>query len=219
MCRSKKKALEIFKDLLYRYPQLNGCSTQIQDAYVRLRELYEHDGCLFAAGNGGSAADCEHIVGELMKSFLFKRKIQDHLQIQMQEMYGDEAGRLCRGLEGGLAAISLPSLVSLGTAIINDMDKDMIYAQMICAVGKESDVFLGISTSGNSDNIIHAMMTAKAKKMICIGLTGKETCRMDGLADVVVHVPETETYKVQELHLPVYHALCAMIETVFFECA
>ena len=171
---------------------------------------------MYLAGNGGSAADSEHIVGELMKSFMAKRPIDEKLADKLKSLYGEEGEKLSLDLEGGFRALSLPSLISLSTAIINDVNSDVMFAQMLNSIGVEGDVFWGISTSGNSKNIVKAAMLAKAKGLKVMALVGQKECKLDKLCDVIIHVPETETYKVQELHLPVYHALCAMIESEFY---
>ncbi len=206
----------IFKELLCRYPILNECSNAILSAYDLIKKMYEENGTLFVAGNGGSAADSEHIVGELMKSFMAKRTIDTSTQGTLEEMFSDDANNLLMALEGGLPAVSLPSLVALSTAISNDVNGEYIFAQSLYSASKKGDLFLGISTSGNSRNIVNAMMVAKAKGLYTLGLTGKKDCKLDHMCDVVIHVPETETFKIQELHLPVYHALCAMLESHFF---
>ncbi len=207
---------EIFETLLQRYPILEASKADIWKAFELLRTTYENDKMLFVAGNGGSAADSEHIVGELMKSFMAKRKIDDEFSQSLCDMFHETGEQLASSLEKGLPAVSLPSLTALSTAIINDVDGKMIFAQTLNSIGRKDDLFLGISTSGNSKNIVYAMMVAKAKGLHTLGLTGENTCKLDELCDVVIHVPETETYKIQELHLPVYHALCAMLESYFF---
>ena len=181
-----------------------------------LKETVLRQNILYLAGNGGSAADSEHIVGELMKSFMAKRPIDEKLADKLKSLYGEEGEKLSLDLEGGFRAVSLPSLISLSTAIINDVNSDMMFAQMLNSIGVEGDVFWGISTSGNSKNIVKAAMLAKAKGLKVMALVGQKECRLDALCDVIIHVPETETYKVQELHLPVYHALCAMLESEFY---
>ena len=205
-----KSREEIFDTLFIRYPSLEPCKDDIYKAFELLRKT------LYLAGNGGSAADSEHIVGELMKSFMAKRPIDAKLAEKLKSMYGKEGENLSLDLEGGFRAVSLPSLISLSTAIINDVNSNVMFAQMLNSIGVEGDVFWGISTSGNSKNIVKAAMLAKAKGLKVIALVGQKECRLDALCDVVIHVPETETYKVQELHLPVYHALCAMIESEFY---
>ena len=211
-----KSREEIFDSLFIRYPVLEGCKGSIYKAFELLKETVLRQNILYLAGNGGSAADSEHIVGELMKSFMAKRPIDEKLADKLKSLYGEEGGKLSLELEGGFRAVSLPSLISLSTAIINDVNSDVMFAQMLNSIGVEGDVFWGISTSGNSKNIVKAAMLAKAKGLKVMALVGQKECRLDALCDVVIHVPETETYKVQELHLPVYHALCAMIESEFY---
>ena len=216
MFANKKTPDELLDELIKRYPVLNECVGGIKDAYEALRTCFAADKTLWCAGNGGSAADCDHICGELMKSFMFKRPLCGEFSDRLTDMYGDSGSKLCGRLEGGLRAISLPSLTALSTAITNDMGGDLIFAQMVTAAVSRGDVFLGISTSGNSPNIVNAAMAARAKGAAVIVLTGKNECRLDEICTVAIHVPETETYKIQELHLPVYHALCAMTEAEFF---
>lgn len=211
-----KSREEIFDSLFIRYPVLEGCKGSIYKAFELLKETVLRQNILYLAGNGGSAADSEHIVGELMKSFMAKRPIDEKLADKLKSLYGEEGGKLSLELEGGFRAVSLPSLISLSTAIINDVNSDVMFAQMLNSIGVEGDVFWGISTSGNSKNIVNAAMLAKAKGLKVMALVGQKECRLDALCDVIIHVPETETYKVQELHLPVYHALCAMIESEFY---
>lgn len=211
-----KSREEIFDSLFIRYPVLEGCKGSIYKAFELLKETVLRQNILYLAGNGGSAADSEHIVGELMKSFMAKRPIDEKLADKLKSLYGEEGEKLSLDLEGGFRAVSLPSLTSLSTAIINDVNSDVMFAQMLNSIGVEGDVFWGISTSGNSKNIVKAAMLAKAKGLKVMALVGQKECRLDALCDVVIHVPETETYKVQELHLPVYHALCAMLESEFY---
>lgn len=211
-----KSREEIFDSLFIRYPVLEGCKGSIYKAFELLKETVLRQNILYLAGNGGSAADSEHIVGELMKSFMAKRPIDEKLADKLKSLYGEEGGKLSLELEGGFRAVSLPSLISLSTAIINDVNSDVMFAQMLNSIGVEGDVFWGISTSGNSKNIVNAAMLAKAKGLKVMALVGQKECRLDALCDLIIHVPETETYKVQELHLPVYHALCAMLESEFY---
>jgi D-sedoheptulose 7-phosphate isomerase len=207
---------KLFEDLFHRHPALRVCRTSIFDAYSLLSEAYASDRKLLAAGNGGSAADSEHIVGELMKSFLFHRNISKTVASSLERLFGEDGALIAECLEGSLPAIPLPAVMSLSTAFLNDSDPTMIYAQAVYGYGRPGDVFLGISTSGNSKNILCAAMTAKAKGMKCIGLTGQNGGKLKSLCDVTVCVPEEETFKVQELHLPVYHAVCAMLEADIF---
>ena len=212
-----KSREEIFDTLFIRYPSLESCKDNIYKAFELLKETAVNSNTLYLAGNGGSAADSEHIVGELMKSFMSKRPIYAKLAEKLKSMYGKEGENLSLDLEGGFRAVSLPSLISLSTAIINDVNSDVMFAQMLNSIGVEGDVFWGISTSGNSKNIVKAAMLAKAKGLKVMALVGQKECKLDSLCDVIIHVPETETYKVQELHLPVYHALCAMLESEFYK--
>ena len=207
---------EIFDNLFIRYPLLEVCKDNINQAFNLLKETVVKGNTLYLAGNGGSAADSEHIVGELMKSFMAKRPIDVSLAEKLKTMYGEEGEKLSLDLEGGFRALSLPSLISLSSAIINDVNSDVMFAQMLNSIGVDGDLFWGISTSGNSKNIVKAAMLAKAKGLKVMALAGKKECKLDSLCDVIIHVPETETYKVQELHLPVYHALCAMLESEFY---
>ena len=207
---------EIFDNLFRRYPSLEVCKDSINQAFNILKDTAVNLNTLYLAGNGGSAADSEHIAGELMKSFMAKRPIDGNLAQKLKDMYGEEGESLSLDLEGGLRAVPLPSLVSLSTAIINDVNSDIMFAQMLNSIGVKGDLFWGISTSGNSRNIVKAAMLAKAKGLKVMALVGEKECKLDKLCDVIIHVPETETYKVQELHLPIYHALCAMLESEFY---
>ena len=207
---------EIFDNLFRRYPSLEVCKDSINQAFELLKETAVNLNALYLAGNGGSAADSEHIAGELMKSFMAKRPIDGNLAQKLKDMYGEEGESLSLDLEGGFRAVPLPSLVSLSTAIINDVNSDIMFAQMLNSIGVKGDLFWGISTSGNSRNIVKAAMLAKAKGIKVMALVGEKECKLDKLCDVIIHVPETETYKVQELHLPIYHALCAMLESEFY---
>lgn len=208
---------EIGDELFQRYPQLNTCKSEILSAYEALRSCYANGGAVYIAGNGGSAADSEHIVGELMKSFMAPRPVGRELRNALQEKYGQMGTELSAGLEGGLPAVSLPSLMSVSTAFQNDSAPENIYAQLISVLGRKGDIFWGISTSGNSANIIKAAMVAKAGGLQVISLCGEAAAGLDEYSDIVIHVPETETFKAQELHLPIYHALCAMLESYFFK--
>jgi D-sedoheptulose 7-phosphate isomerase len=169
------------------------------------------------AGNGGSAADSEHMGGELMKSFLFKRKVGAAFESRLIELYGGEGAALAAKLEGALPAIPLTSMPALTSAFANDVDAAVSFAQMTYGYGSAGDLLFGISTSGNSKNVIYALMAAKAKGLFTVGLTGRGGGKMIDICDVTICVPEEETYKVQELHLPVYHTLCLMLEAEFFK--
>lgn len=203
-------------ELLERYPALGQAENEIRSAYGILRDAYEKGGKLLVAGNGGSCADAEHIVGELMKGFVKKRPVSDEMKAALTAADPVRGERLAARLQQGLAAIALTGHPGLSTAFLNDVDGEMIYAQQITGYGKMGDVFLGITTSGNSENIMYAAVAAKAKGMKVIGLTGRDGGRLKGICDAAIVVPEQETYKIQELHLPVYHALCLMLEEHFF---
>ena len=202
--------------LVERYPQLEACREDIVNAYDLLEEAYAAGRKLLVAGNGGSASDSEHIVGELMKEFKLKRKIYS-AQADRLRRIDEEMGKvLAENLQGSLPAISLVGEPSLTTAFMNDAIPVLVFAQQVNGLGRAGDVFLGISTSGNSQNVLYAAVAAKSKGLKVIGLTGGRENKLMGYADVCIRVPETETYKIQELHLPVYHCLCLMLEERFF---
>jgi len=188
----------------------------IARAYSVLEKTFSANGKLLIAGNGGSSADAEHITGELMKGFVKKREIPPAFKSRLYEIDPDMASYLGNTIQQGLPAIALHTHTALLTASVNDMGGDIVYAQQVYGYGCSGDAFLGISTSGNAKNIIYAMITAKAKNMKTIALSGASGGAMKNYADVSINVPETETYKIQELHLPIYHALCLMIEEHFF---
>ena len=202
--------------LIQRYPQLKSIQKDIIDGYILLEKSFSNKNKLLIAGNGGSAADTEHIVGELMKSFKKKRNLnqaeKDKL-ISINDKYGTI---LANNLQKCLPAIALDGHVALTTAYMNDCEPLLCFSQQVNGYGNENDIFLGISTSGNSKNIIYAAITAKAKGLKVIGLTGKNDSLLSKYADICIKVPETETYIVQELHLPIYHCWCLMLEEHFF---
>ena len=212
--------------LAERYPILDKTIPQISQAYEMLEKCYAGGGKLLVAGNGGSCADSEHIVGELMKGFVKRRAVSEEEEARLKRAglsLAEAAGlkenlgqELAGCLQGGLKAIALTGHNGLSTAFLNDVNGEMIYAQQLWGYGEAGDVFLGISTSGNSKNILYAMTAAKAKGLRTIGLTGRDGGMLAKAADVAIIVPEEETYKIQELHLPVYHALCLMLEERFF---
>lgn len=209
----QKKLLE---ELAARYPVLRPVQKSVLAAYEVLEACYARGGKLLIAGNGGSCADAEHIVGELMKGFLKPRRLREELQERLCAEDEENGARLAAALQGGLPALALNGHPGLSTAFANDVDADMVYAQQLCGYGCERDVFLGISTSGNSKNVDYAVTVAKARGIPVIGLTGKDGGKLGRRADVAIIVPEQETYKIQELHLPIYHILCLMLEARFF---
>lgn len=204
------------KNLVARYPKLGQVKASVCEAYDVLEECYSHDGKLLIAGNGGSAADAEHIAGELMKRFQKPRPVTPGFMEKLCAADPLRGPGLAKKLECGLMAIPLVAHEALSTAYSNDVDGYGVFAQQLFGFGREGDVFLGISTSGNSQNIINAAVVAKALGIRVIGLTGAGGGELARLADVVVKAPETETYQVQELHLPIYHCWCLMLEDHFF---
>ena len=215
--RLTEKQQEIYEELFVRYPVLEKNREDILKAYEVLETCYRTGGKLLVAGNGGSCADAEHIVGELMKGFRKRRPLDEALQHSLAMENISHGADLARSLQGSLRAIALDGHPGLSTAFANDVDGMLSYAQQVNGYGKPGDVFLGISTSGNAENVMYAAVTAKAKGMKVVGLTGKDGGKLAGIADAAVIVPEMETYKIQELHLPVYHALCLMLEHRFYE--
>ena len=210
---------EIYKHievLVNRYPVLNSVKDEIVEAYFLLVESYKNEGKLLIAGNGGSAADAEHIVGELMKGFKLPRKLNENFTDKLISENEELGTVLAESLQGALPAIALDGHPALSTAYMNDCEPLLCFAQQVNGYGKAGDVFLGISTSGNSKNILYAATTAHAKGMKVIGLTGAKDSKLTQMSDVCIKVPQTVTYMIQELHLPVYHCLCLMLEDEFF---
>lgn len=210
---------EIYKHievLVNRYPVLNSVKDEIVEAYFLLVESYKNEGKLLIAGNGGSAADAEHIAGELMKGFKLPRKLNENFTDKLISENEELGTVLAESLQGALPAIALDGHPALSTAYMNDCEPLLCFAQQVNGYGKAGDVFLGISTSGNSKNILYAATTAHAKGMKVIGLTGAKDSKLTQMSDVCIKVPQTETYMIQELHLPVYHCLCLMLEDEFF---
>lgn len=212
----ERKVKERLEELITRYPCLECEKEQIEEAYHVLVNCFKHGGKLLVAGNGGSASDAEHIVGELMKGFVKPRKLDEEFTkelLAVDELQGKE---LADKLQGALPAIAVVDHVALSTAYLNDVDPMLGFAQQVNGYGTKGDVFLGISTSGNSQNILYACTVAKAKGMKVIGLTGRDGGKLKLVSDVAIIIPEQETFMIQELHLPVYHALCLMLEEKFF---
>ena len=208
--------MEHIDHLIERYPQLSVCAQSIEEAYNILKQAYADGHKLLVTGNRCSAADSEHIVGELMKEFKLKRKVFGNQADALKKVDPEMGEVLAQNLQGTLPAISLTGHSSLTTAFMNDSMPVLVFAQQVNGYGVAGDVFLGISTSGNSQNVLYAAVTAKAKGLKVIGLTGAKPNKLERFCDVCIHVPETETYKIQELHLPVYHCLCLMLEDHFF---
>lgn len=211
-----KKIMAHLDLLMERYPILQPCKEDILNAYRLLEEAYRTSHKLLVAGNGGSAADSEHIVGELMKGFKLSRNPDENFKKRLLEADKELGAVLAENLQGALSAIALDGHPALSTAYMNDCEPLLGFAQQVNGYGKKGDIFLGISTSGNSKNILYASVTARAKGMKVIGLTGKKDSKLAEKADICIQVPETETYMIQELHLPVYHCLCLMLEEKFY---
>jgi D-sedoheptulose 7-phosphate isomerase len=204
------------EQLISTYPELNVCAADIQAAFETLRDCYRSGGKVLTCGNGGSAADAEHIVGELMKGYLLKRPVPKEMHTKLIATSPENGEYIATHLQGGLPAISLVSQTSLLSAIANDTAADMVFAQQVYAYGQDGDALIGISTSGNARNVIHAMQVARALGLRIIGLTGPTGGRLKPLCDVCICVPAENTPAIQERHLPIFHVLCAMLEEEFF---
>lgn len=207
----------MLNELLIRYPDLAGIKEDILKAKDTIISCYENGGKLLLCGNGGSCADCEHIVGELMKGFLKKRSVSNEKRAQMKANAPYLEDEILSKLQIGLPAISLPSMTALNSAFCNDVDPELIYAQPLMALGNQGDILIAISTSGNSKNICAAAKVAKALGCKVIGLTGASGGKLKEIADICICAPGEETFKIQELHLPIYHYLCAQTEACFFD--
>ena len=218
----KDSAYAAVDTLIARYPALEVCGTDIRASIEALVTSYRAGGKLIVCGNGGSASDAEHIVGELMKGFLLPRHLDEHILAKLHEACDATDPRtvdyFMQNLQGALPAISLPSQLAISTAFSNDQAPDLTFAQQVLGLGKPEDVLLGITTSGNSSNVLYAFRMAKALGLTTIALTGASggKCVTGGYADIVIKAPDDETYKIQEYHLPIYHTLCIAVEEEFF---
>jgi D-sedoheptulose 7-phosphate isomerase len=204
------------EELLKRLPELESCRDSIDSAFRRLVDTFDRGGKLLLCGNGGSAADCEHIVGELMKGFNLPRRIPESVRAEMIARNPQLDISVLDKLQCGLPAVSLTGAMSLNTAYQNDVDPALVYAQQLFVLGRAGDLLLGISTSGSAGNVCAAMQVARACGICTVALTGENGGQMSELADVCIRVPARETFRVQEYHLPVYHALCAALEIRYF---
>ncbi len=204
------------KDLIGRYPQLLAVENEIQKAAECLIICYQHGGKVLVCGNGGSCSDSDHIVGELMKGFDQKRPVGEILREQLVTFGADRGKYLSQNLQQSLPAISLTAHSALVTAVANDIDADLVFAQQVVGYGNSGDILVGISSSGNSQNVIDALITAKAKGLTVIGLSGETGGKMKPYCDVLIKVPGLRTDYIQELHLPVYHTICLIVENFFF---
>lgn len=212
----KATAAQILTELFEHYPALIACQEAIQQSFFILRDCYRNQGKVLICGNGGSAADAEHIVGELMKGFMRKRPLPAAQRARFHALLPNDGEYLADQLQGALPAIALTGQIALSTAFLNDVAGDMIFAQQVYGYARPGDVVLGISTSGNSINVLNALKVGKAVGAQTIGLTGQNGGQMKAFCDVVIGVPATVVYQVQEYHLPVYHVLCRLLEEEFF---
>lgn len=214
---NKKQNSDYFiTDLVTRYPALSGSQNEIEGAAELVIRTAENGKKFLICGNGGSSADSDHIVGELMKGFLHSRSLTEEQKKSLETAGGETGIKMGQLLQQGIPAISLSSPSALNTAFLNDVDPSLIFAQQVTGLGKEKDLLWGISTSGNSKNVVSAVIAAKAFGLKTLGMTGKKESRLSELCDICIRVDETETYKVQELHLPVYHTLCIILENHLF---
>lgn len=207
----------MLNNLIERYPVLDACKTDAENATKKIIECYNNGGKVLLCGNGGSCADSDHIVGELMKGFLKKRPVDANRKAEMQKNCPELEDDIICKLQCGLPAVSLPHLAGLNSAFCNDVDPELIYAQSVFGLGKKGDILIALSTSGNAKNVFAAAKVAKSIGMTVIGMTGEKGGKLKTIADICICVPETETYKIQELHLPVYHYICAAVEENFYK--
>lgn len=205
------------ENLYKRYPILASCRKDIESAIDTIKDCYRKGKKIITCGNGGSAADAEHIVGELMKGVPKKRPVSSQFQAKLTKLYPDKTEEICSNLQTPLSAISLTSHISFTTAFNNDMNPEFTFAQQLLGLGKDGDVLMALSTSGKSKNIINACMVAKVLDMKTIALTGKDGGMLKDICDIVIRVPEKETFIIQEYHLPIYHAICSAVEDEFFK--
>ena len=206
----------LLEELIRRYPQLKDISDKINEGAERLIRCYQNGNKVLICGNGGSSSDSDHIAGELLKGFEQKRPLNDSVKSSLLSISGKRGPYLAEKLQTSLPAISLSAHSGLVTAVANDTDATLMYAQQVIGFGEPGDVLLGISTSGNAQNVLDAAITARAKGMTVIGMTGETGGKLKSFCDILINVPEKRTSYVQELHLPVYHTLCLMIEFHFF---
>lgn len=212
----KAETIARVEELISRYPALSRCKDSLDAALNMLCESFRNGHKLLTCGNGGSAADAEHMVGELMKGFLLPRTLGDDLYARMQEICPDEANYFRDNLQGALPAIALVDQIALNTAFANDQAADLSFAQQVLGLGKAGDVLIAITTSGNSANVLYAVQMARVMGVRTIALTGSTGGKVKSLADISICVPEDETYRIQEYHLPIYHMLCLALEQEFF---
>ncbi len=212
----KPRVESIYEELFSNYPTLKKCKEDILLSFQLIRDCYNQKGKLLVCGNGGSAADSEHIVGELLKGFLQQRRINERFLNKLVNLFPYDGLELGKKIQEALPAISLTGQSAFSTAFSNDVSPDTVFAQQVYALGLEHDILLAISTTGNSKNVLNAIKISRTIGLKSIGLTGQDGGEMKKLCDVAICVPGTQTFRIQELHLPIYHALCAMLEAEFF---
>lgn len=210
----KKTTESIINQFIDRYPMLEQCN--IENAIEAIIEAYQNHKKILVCGNGGSASDALHIVGELMKGFALPRKLDQAKQDKLKELFPETSEYLINKLQMPLPAISLVSETALTTAFANDQAADLSFAQQVLGLGNEGDILFAISTSGNSINVIYAAQIAKLQGVKIIAMTGEGGGKLAQYADVLITVPSKITYQIQEYHLPVYHAICLAVENEFF---
>ncbi len=204
-------------DLYGHFPELKACKESIENAYQMLKDTYLSGGKILLCGNGGSCSDCEHIVGELMKGFLSRREPDAETKAKLNEKFPEDSQYFTDHLQRGIPAVSLAAHTGVMTAFVNDVTADMVYAQLVYGMGKENDLVWGISTSGNSKNVVNAVKVASALGIKTLGMTGEKDSKMSAVCDVTIQAPHHETYRIQEYHLPIYHYLCAKLEQELFD--
>lgn len=208
--------MEAIRILSERYPDLRAIEAEIEAATQKIIRCYCRGGKLLLCGNGGSCADAAHITGELMKSFALPRPLTDVQTQALCAVSAQEGAAIAAHLQQGLPAIDLSAHIALTTAFSNDVNPALCFAQQAFTYAQPQDILLGLSTCGNADNVIKAGVAAKAKGAFTVGLTGIKPCKMDGLFDIVIHAPAQQTYRIQEYHLPIYHAMCRAVEAALF---
>ena len=212
----KKSTNLLIENLIIRFPKLTNCKQEIENSILEIVNCYKNKGKLLICGNGGSASDSLHIVGELMKSFILPRKLENKYIDKIKNTFPQEAGYFINNLQSSLPAIALVSEISLITAYSNDNNSELVFAQQVLGYGNEGDILIAISTSGNSKNVIYASQISKIKGMKVISLTGKFGGKLKNISDININVEEKETYIIQEYHLPIYHTLCLGVEKEMF---
>ena len=212
----KKSTNLLIENLIIRFPKLSNCKQEIEDSILEIVNCYKNNGKLLICGNGGSASDSLHMVGELMKSFVLPRKLENKYVDKIKNIFPQEAEYFISNLQSSLPAIALVSETSLITAYSNDNNPELVFAQQVLGYGNEGDILIAISTSGNSKNVLYASQISKVKGMKVISLTGKFGGKLKEISDININVEEEETYIIQEYHLPIYHTICLGVEKEMF---